>query len=356
MSWEDKVRRVVPYVAGEQPKERDIIKLNTNENPYPPSPQVLQAAKELETQMDRLRLYPDMNAAPLAEAIAQRYGASPEQVFVGVGSDDVLAMCFLTFFTGGGKLLFPDITYSFYPVWAQLFNIPYEEVPLDDQFRIRTEDYLNRGELAGIIFPNPNAPTSLAKPVAEIEQIAAGNPGCVVIIDEAYVDFAGESCLPLLAKYDNLLVVQTFSKSRTMAGLRIGYAIGSAKMIGYLKDVKFSFNSYTMNLPSIVLGTAQIRDDAYFLETCGRIVKTRTWFCGELSRLGFEYPEPSANFVFAKHPEKSGEALFKKLREKKIIVRRWSRPRIGEYLRITIGTDEQMRAVVKALEEILPGI
>lgn len=354
MSWEEKVRRVVPYVAGEQPKERDIIKLNTNENPYPPSPQVLQAARELEAQYDRLRLYPDMDAAPLADAIAERYGVSPEQVFVGVGSDDVLAMCFLTFFTSGGKLLFPDISYSFYPVWAQLFGIPYEEVPLDGDFRIRTEDYLGRGELAGIIFPNPNAPTSLFKPVSEIEQIAAGNPDCVVIVDEAYVDFAPESALPLLAKYDNLLVVQTFSKSRTMAGLRIGYAIGSPKMIGYLKDVKFSFNSYTMNYPSIVLGTAQIRDNTYFAETCDRIVKTREWFCGELRRLGFDFPEPSANFVFARHPGMSGEEIFKKLRERKILVRRWSRPRIGEYLRITIGTDEQMRAVVQALEQILP--
>ena len=354
MSWEENVRTVEPYVAGEQPKDPDIIKLNTNENPYPPSPAALEALKELEKELPSLRLYPDMDASALVNALADYYKVAPEQIFVGVGSDDVLALCFLTFFTGGKPLLFPDITYSFYEVWAELFRIPTEQIPLTEDFTIRTEDYLNRnGEIGGIIFPNPNAPTAVEKPLSEIERIVRDNPDCVVIVDEAYVDFGAKSALPLLKKYDNLLVVQTFSKSRTMAGLRIGFAVGNPRLIRYLKDVKFSFNSYTMNLPAIRLGTAQARDGAYFEQTCERIISTREHFCSQLKELGFEFPPSKANFVFARHPEMPGSELFRRLREEKIVVRHWDKPRIGDYLRITIGTDEQMERVTAALRRIL---
>lgn len=355
MSWEDKVRKTQPYVAGEQPKERDIIKLNTNECPYPPAPGVVAAAKEFEKREPDLRLYPDMNASALVDALAQYYKVDPDQIFVGVGSDDVLAMSFLTFFTNGGKVLFPDITYSFYPVWADLYRIPYEEVPLGDDFTIDENDYIPKeGEtFGGIIFPNPNAPTGVDEPLEKVERIVRANPECVVIVDEAYVDFGGVSALPLLKKYDNLLVVQTFSKSRAMAGQRIGFAIGNRKMIQYLKDVKFSFNSYTMNLSSIILGTAAVRDADYFHMTTGRIIATRERFEEKLREMGFTFPKSKANFVFARPPKMRGEDMFHALRKKNIVVRWWGKPRISEYMRITIGTDEQMDRVAEAMREIL---
>lgn len=355
MSWEDNVRRTQPYVAGEQPKEKNIIKLNTNECPYPPAPGVVAAAREFEKREPDLRLYPDMDATMLVEALADFYKVDPEQIFVGVGSDDVLAMSFLTFFTNGKKVLFPNITYSFYPVWAQLYRIPYEEIPLREDFTIDEEDYIPQGgeEFGGIIFPNPNAPTGIEEPQEKIEKIVKANPGCVVIIDEAYVDFGAASALPLLKKYDNLLVVQTFSKSRAMAGERIGFAIGGKKIIRYLKDVKFSFNSYTMNLPSIILGTAAVRDADYFHITTGKIAATRERFEKELSDMGFSFPESKANFVFARPPKGSGEEMFRALRKKNIIVRWWDKPLIRDYMRITIGTDEQMDAVVRAMRELV---
>ena len=354
MSWEEKVRKVEPYVAGEQPKDPNIIKLNTNENPYPPSPKVFEAMDALKAQTEKLRLYPDMDASALVNELAKGYHVDPEQVFVGVGSDDVLSLCFLTFFSNGKPILFPDITYSFYDVWAELYRISYEMKPLSEEFTIRSEDYTGRnGEIGGIIFPNPNAPTAVEMPQEEIEQIIKENPDCVVIVDEAYVDFGAKSTLPLLEKYDNLLVVQTFSKSRTMAGLRIGFAIGNRKLIRYLKDVKFSFNSYTMNLPSIMLGTAQAEDWEYFSGTCEKIIATRERFCAALSEMGFVFPPSKANFVFVKHPAISGDELFAKLRARGIVVRHWNKPRIREYLRITIGTDAQMDEVIRALREII---
>ncbi|MEE1052297.1 MAG: histidinol-phosphate transaminase, partial [Lachnospiraceae bacterium] len=258
MSWEDKVRKVEPYVAGEQPKDKGVIKLNTNECPYPPAPGVMIAAQVLRDSYSDLRLYPDMDATMLVNALAEYYQVDSDQIFVGVGSDDVLALCFLTFFTNGSPILFPDITYSFYDVWADLYGISYENPALQEDFSIRAEDYLpgvTGKENGGVIIANPNAPTGLEMAPDQIERIVAGNPDSVVIIDEAYVDFGGQTALPLLEKYDNLLVVQTFSKSRAMAGERIGFAIGNKKIISSLKDVKFSFNSYTMNLPSIVMGT-----------------------------------------------------------------------------------------------------
>ena len=239
-SWESNIRRVEPYVPGEQPKEKNIIKLNTNENPYPPSPAVKKILEEYDT--DKMRLYPDPDSSVLVEALAQRYGVGPEQVFVGVGSDDVLSMAFLTFFNSDKPVIFPDITYSFYDVWAEVYRIPYKRIPLDEQFFINADDYIC--DNGGVIFPNPNAPTGVQESLEMIEKVIKGNPASVVIIDEAYIDFGGESCLPLIEKYENLLVVQTFSKSRSMAGMRIGFAMGNKKLIKYMNDVKFSVNSY----------------------------------------------------------------------------------------------------------------
>ncbi|MDE7274562.1 MAG: aminotransferase class I/II-fold pyridoxal phosphate-dependent enzyme, partial [Lachnospiraceae bacterium] len=271
MNWEDNVRKVVPYVAGEQPKNQDVIKLNTNENPYPPAPGVAAAIQGFDC--DILRKYPDPDVSVLVDALAKRHGLDREQMFVGVGSDDVLAMSFLTFFHSDKPILFPDITYSFYDVWADLFRIPYQVQPLDDDFCIRKEDYCK--ENGGIVIANPNAPTGVTAKRSAYEEIIRANPGSVVVIDEAYVDFGGESCVPLIEQYDNLLVVQTFSKSRSMAGMRIGYAMGSKKLIKYLNDVKFSFNSYTMDSVAIAAGVASVEDEAYFRETVAKIVATR---------------------------------------------------------------------------------
>ena len=361
MSWEENVRRVSPYVAGEQPKDPKIIKLNTNECPYPPAPGVAAAAEKLSEDYAAMRLYPDMDATPLVQALASRYHVDPEQVFVGVGSDDVLSMAFLTFFTSGKKILFPDITYSFYDVWADLYRIPYMMVPLREDFSIDpgqyipgSENFAGKGEeIGGIIFPNPNAPTGVELPQESIERIVCANPDKVVIVDEAYVDFGAVSALPLTEKYDNLLVVQTFSKSRAMAGARIGFAIGNRKLISYLKDVKFSFNSYTMNLQTIRMGTAAVEDEEYFQSLTGRIIATREKFKKSIAEMGFEFPDSKTNFVFAKHPQYRGQELFDQLRERKICVRHWNKPRIGEYLRITIGTEEEMEAVTRALKEIV---
>ena len=280
-AWEDNVRKAIPYTPGEQPKEKNIVKLNTNENPYPPSPKVLAAVAAVDGE--GYRKYPAPDAAVLVSAIANNYGVDPENVFVGVGSDDVLAMSFLTFFNSDKKLLFPDVTYSFYDVWAELFGIEYETVLLDEDFCIRPEDYLR--ENGGIIFPNPNAPTGVAMSVSHIETIVKNNPSSVVIVDEAYVDFGCESALPLTKKYDNVLVVQTFSKSRSMAGARIGFALGDAKLIKYLNDVKFSFNSYTMSSTALAAGVAAVSDREYFEDTVSRIVATRESCKEELTRL-----------------------------------------------------------------------
>jgi histidinol-phosphate aminotransferase len=349
MSWESNVRKVVPYVAGEQPKRKDIIKLNTNECPYPPSPAV--AAKLRELQYEDFRLYPDMHAQKLTDALAEYYQVNPEQIFVGVGSDDVLAMAFLTFFHSEKPILFPDITYSFYDVWAELFQIPYKTCALTEDFRIRKEDYM--GNNGGIIFPNPNAPTGVLESVDMIEEILCANRDVVVIIDEAYVDFGGESVLPLIDKYDNLLVVQTFSKSRAMAGMRIGYAFGSRKLIGYLKDVKFSFNSYTMNLPAIEAGTEAVKDDAYFKETVNRIIRTRERTKEELGALGFTFTDSKSNFLFASHKSVPAAELFAALKEQGIYVRYWNKKRIDNHLRITVGTEEQMDRLIAFLKNYL---
>lgn len=345
MSWEENVRRVEPYVAGEQPRQKDVIKLNTNECPYPPAPGVQRAMQRFDCA--RLRLYPDMNAEKLVNALSERYLIRPEQIFVGVGSDDVLAMSFMTFFHGEKPILFPDITYSFYDVWAEVFRIPYRTCALDADFRIQKEDYL--AENGGIVIPNPNAPTGVLEDTAMLEEIVAANPGSVVIIDEAYVDFGGKSMLPLIEKYDNLMVVQTFSKSRAMAGMRVGYAMANEKLINYLKDVKFSFNSYTMNMPAIEMGAEAVKDEAYFQEIVGKIIKTREWTKEQLGALGFTFEDSMSNFIFATHRSVPARELFEALKANHIYVRYWNKPRIDNYLRITIGTDEQMEKLVTFL-------
>ncbi len=349
MKWEDNVRKVVPYVAGEQPQRKDIIKLNTNECPYPPAPAVAKMAAMMDT--NAFRLYPDQNTTSIVNALAEYYKVDPRQVFVGVGSDDVLCLCFLTFFNSEKPIIFPDVTYSFYDVWADLYRIPYKTVPLLDDWSIDVEGM--KQENGGVIFPNPNAPTGLFTPVSSVEEIVAANPDVIVIVDEAYIDFGGESVLPLIDKYDNLLVVQTFSKSRAMAGMRIGFCIGNEKLIKYLNDVKFSFNSYTMNMPAQVLGALAVRDDAYFREITGKIIKTREETKKELSRLGFTFPDSMANFIFATHERVPAKDIYNYLRSHNIFVRYWDKDRINNSLRITIGTDEQMRMLIAALEVYL---
>lgn len=349
MSWENNVRRVVPYVPGEQPNLENMIKLNTNENPYPPSKGVQEAMKNLKLQ--DFKLYPDSEAGSLVHTLAQYYGLKDEQVFVGVGSDDVLAIAFQTFFNSDKPLLFPQITYSFYDVWADLYKIPYEAIPLKEDFHIDPADY--KRENGGIIFPNPNAPTGLLESLDMVEEVVRSNPDVVVIVDEAYIDFGGKSALALIDKYENLLVVQTFSKSRSMAGMRIGYAMGSPKLIKYLNDVKFSTNSYTMNYPSLLLGVEAVKDDAYFKETTAKIIATRERVKSELSALGFEFPDSMSNFVFARHPKVSGVEIYEALREKNIFVRHFNNPLITEYNRITIGTDEEMDVLLACVKEYL---
>lgn len=349
MKWEENIRKVVPYVAGEQPNRKNMIKLNTNECPYPPAPGVEKLISEID--YSALRLYPDANTTPLVNALAEYYGVKPGQVFVGVGSDDVLAMAFLTFFNSGKPILFPDVTYSFYDVWADLYHIPYRTCPLDENWRINPKDYSQPN--GGVIFPNPNAPTGVLEGLDTVEEILQANQDVIVIVDEAYIDFGGISAMSLLEKYDNLLVVQTFSKSRSMAGLRIGFCIGSEKLIGYLSDVKFSFNSYTMNLPAQTLGAEAVRDEAYFREITAKIVNTRERVKKELKELGFTFPDSRTNFIFASHKRVPAEQIFKALREADIFVRFWNKPRISNYLRITIGTDEQMDRLIAFLKDYL---
>ena len=348
-TWEENVRKVIPYTPGEQPNQPDMIKLNTNENPYPPAPGVEKALKEMD--MDAMRLYPDPAAYDLVHAIAQMYSLKDEQVFVGVGSDDVLAMSFLTFFNSEKPVLFPDITYSFYDVWADLFKIPYERPALDENFHIKKEDYFR--ENGGVIFPNPNAPTGVEMQLEDVEEIIRHNQDVIVIVDEAYVDFGGKSALPLIEKYDNLLVVQTFSKSRSLAGLRIGFACGNEKLIKYLNDVKYSFNSYTMDRTALAAGVAAVKDQAYFQETCNKIIETREWTKKELKALGFSFQDSMSNFIFAAHETCPAEKIFEALREKHIYVRYFPKGRTNNFLRITIGTQEEMQTFINVLKDYL---
>lgn len=347
--WEKNIRKVSPYVPGEQPQGNDIIKLNTNENPYPPSPGVYQAHREME--IDKFALYPDTSAHELVSGLESYYGLCPGQVFVGVGSDDVLSMAFQTFFNSEKPILFPDITYSFYPVWADMYRIPYQCPSLDENFRIRVEDYGR--ENGGIVIANPNAPTSLAATRDQLEEILKMNQDVIVIIDEAYIDFGGETALPLLNKYENLLVVRTFSKSRALAGMRIGFAMGSKRLIQAMTDVKESVNSYTMTRESIYVGAASLKDEEYFQQMLTKVITERTRTKTELEKRGFEVLDSKTNFLFAKHPKTSGSYLFEQLREKRIFVRHFGGDRVKDYLRITVGTKEQMDKLLAALDDIM---
>ncbi len=349
MSWESNVRKVVPYVPGEQPNKDNMVKLNTNECPYPPAPGVESALREMDS--DAFRLYPDPGANVLLNELSEYYGVDKDQIFVGVGSDDVLAMAFLTFFNSGKPILFPDVTYSFYDVWAELYKIPYKTCALDESWHIKPEDF--RQENGGVIFPNPNAPTGLMESMETVEEIIKANPDVIVIVDEAYVDFGGVSALPLVDKYENLLVVQTFSKSRAMAGMRIGFAFGSKKLIKYLNDAKFSFNSYTMNRPSLILGVESLKDKEYFETTVQKIIATRERVKVQLAELGFSFPDSKANFIFASHKYIPAKEIFEALKEQDIYVRYWNKERINNSLRISIGTDQEMDKLIDFLSKYI---
>ncbi|MBQ1548296.1 MAG: histidinol-phosphate transaminase [Lachnospiraceae bacterium] len=349
MSYENNVRKVTPYTPGEQPSGENIIKLNTNENPYPPSPRVKEAL--LNFDPEKLKLYPDPAISSLKKALSERYDVPVESVFCGVGSDDVLAMSFMTFFNGEKPVLFPDITYSFYDVWAEVFRIPYKTMPLREDFTIDPSDYMK--ENGGIVIPNPNAPTGVTEGVKLYEDIIKANPDSVVIIDEAYVDFGAETVLPLINEYDNLLVVRTFSKSASMAGSRIGYAFGNPKLIKYLEDVKYSFNSYTIDRITEITAVAELSDPEWMEKNIKKVIETRERSKTELKKLGFTFGDSLANFVFVKHSDVSAKKIYEELKSRGIYVRYFNKPRIDDYLRITIGTDEEMEKLFVALASLL---
>jgi len=346
--WSPVVRTLSPYAPGEQPKQDGIVKLNTNENPYPPSPRVLAA---IASATDRLRLYPDPRASALRETIAAHYGVAPEEVFVGNGSDEVLAHTFQALLKHDAPLLFPDVTYSFYPVYCGLYGIRYEEVPLDAAMRVQIADY--RRPCSTILLPNPNAPTGIGLPREAIEALVAERPDQLVVIDEAYVDFGAESAVPLVARHDNLLIVQTLSKSRALAGLRVGFAVGQRPLIEALERVKDSFNSYPLDCLAIAGAIAAIKDDAWFQETRQRIMANRQSLVSALSELGFEVLPSMANFVFARHRSHSGADLAARLRQRGVLVRHFQKRRIEDFLRITVGTEEQCSRVIALLRGLI---
>lgn len=347
--WSPFVNNLVPYVPGEQPKVTQLVKLNTNENPYGPSPKAL-AAMQAEIG-DNLRLYPDPNCDQLKQAIAEYYQVPVSQVFVGNGSDEVLAHAFNAFFRQGKPLLFPDISYSFYPVYCGLYGIEPKPVALDEEFQINPEDY--RQDNGGIIFPNPNAPTGCLLPLTAVEQILQANPQSVVLVDEAYIDFGGESAVSLVAQYPNLLVCQTLSKSRSLAGLRVGLAIGQPELIEGLERIKNSFNSYPLDRAAIAGAAAAFADVEYFQQTCNKVIESREQVTEALLGLGFEVLPSAANFVFARHSSQDAAALAQGLREQNIIVRYFNQPRIDQFLRISIGTDAENAVLINGLKQLL---
>ena len=349
--WSPLAHALSPYVPGEQPRIPNLVKLNTNESPFGPSPQALAAMREAAN--DTLRLYPDPEATELRAELAELHGVAPDQVFIGNGSDEVLAHAFAGLLNQSKPLLYPDVTYSFYPVWAQLFGIRAETVPLDDGMRVRIEDY--RRDAGAIVIANPNAPTGIALPRAEIERLLAEHDDIPVVIDEAYVDFGGESAVPLIAEHPHLLVVQTLSKSRALAGLRVGYALGDAGLVEALTRVKDSFNSYPLGRIAQAGAAASVRDDAYFRESCARVIANRATMTRALEGLGFEVLPSSANFVFARHPGRDGTALAAGLRTRAVLVRHFNKPRIADWLRITVGTEAEIHRLVEAATEILKG-
>ncbi len=347
--WSRLTHDLKPYVPGEQPRIEDLVKLNTNESPFGPSPRALEAVRA--EAADTLRLYPDPQASALRTALAAYHEVHPEQVFVGNGSDEVLAHAFAALLKHDAPLLFPDITYSFYPVYCRLFGIAYQTVQLDRDMQIRIEGY--RRPAGAIIIPNPNAPTGVALPRSEIAALLQDHPDAPVVIDEAYVDFGAETAIPLIASHKNLLVVQTMSKSRALAGLRVGYAIGDADLIEALTRVKDSFNSYPLGRPALAGAIASLEDESYFQQSRTRVIEGRERLTRGLGRLGFEVLPSSANFVFTRHPAREGAALASALRERAVIVRHFAAPRISDYLRITVGTDVQIERLLSALAEIL---
>ncbi|EXB84752.1 histidinol-phosphate transaminase [Acinetobacter baumannii] len=348
--WSPEVRELEPYVPGEQPKIQNLLKLNTNENPYPPSPKVVEAVQEvLHEQADVLRLYPDPDATVLKQAIAKQQNIDVSQVFVGNGSDEVLAHIFKAFFLQDEPILYPDITYSFYPVYSQFFGTKTKEIPLNENFEIDVRDYTQPN--GGVIITNPNAPTSIALSLAEIEQVLQANPDRVVVIDEAYVDFGAESAVSLINRYENLVVCQTTSKSRSLAGLRVGFAIAQSHLIAALEAVKNSFNSYPIDRFAIAAAVASFEDQAYFEEQCQKVISSREKLVRDLTELGFNVLPSKANFIFATHSQHDAGQLAQKLREQGIIVRYFNKPRINQFLRITVGTDEQNARLVQTLKQ-----
>lgn len=343
--WSRRAACITPYTAGEQPKISNLIKLNTNENPYPPSPDVTRAIRGFDSAL--LRLYPDPNSDGLRQALASADGVSMDNVFVGNGSDEILAICFQSFFDG--NLVFPDVTYSFYPVWAALYGIGYSQIPLNPDFTIPVEQFQGR---TNVIFPNPNAPTSLSLTLDAVEQIVKTASG-VVIVDEAYIAYGGATAAPLLAKYDNLVIVRTFSKSHSLAGLRVGYALAHADLIAAMQCIKDSFNSYPLDQLAQSAAAAAIRDSSYTDDILRRIISTRSRITAELEAMGFQVCPSSSNFLFCSHSRVSASEILAELRACGIIVRHFNQPRIDNWLRITIGTDQQMDRLLAVLKDIL---
>ena len=350
--WSPEVRELEPYTPGEQPKIQNLLKLNTNENPYPPSPKVVEAVQAvLEHQADALRLYPDPEATPLKQAIATQQNVSIDQVFVGNGSDEVLAHIFKAFFVQAEPILYPDISYSFYPVYSQFFNLETKQIPLNDDFEIEIEDYKQAN--GGIIIANPNAPTGVALSLVQIEELLKANPDRVVVIDEAYVDFGAESAVSLVNRYDNLVVCQTTSKSRSLAGLRVGFAIAQSHLIAALEAVKNSFNSYPIDRFALAAAVASFEDQEYFEAQCQKVISSRELLVKQLQDIGFKVLPSQANFIFATHAEYQASKLAQQLREQGVIVRYFNKPRIDQFLRITIGTDQQNQRLVDTLKNIM---
>ena len=345
-NWEKNLRKITPYVPGEQPKNSNIIKLNANENPYPPSPEVINALKNFDAE--HLRMYPNSSSLKLKSAIAKHFKLKESEIFVGNGSDEVIALAFMACFHSSKPILFPDITYSFYPVWCSLFDIDYQTIPLDKDFCVNIADY-NRG----IILPNPNAPTGMGLYKNDMEALFEQNKNSIIIIDEAYVDFGAYSCIELLHKYDNVIVIQTFSKSRSLAGMRIGMAMGNEKIIQTLEAVKNSYNSYTMDSIAIEVGTASIADENYLKQTCQKIIATRQRTTKALKNMGFHVFPSQSNFLFVTHNTIPAIEIFEKLKSDNILIRYFNLPRINNHLRITIGTDEQMDILLQHISNIV---
>lgn len=347
--WTKNLRDVEPYVPGEQSKNKNIVKLNANENPYPPSPMVKKALESF--NLSELKKYPNANATELKQALADYYNVGIENVFVGNGSDDVIAIAFQSFFNSDKPIVYPDLTYSFYSVWCRLFDIPYKTYPVDDNFRINVEDY--REANGGVVIPNPNAPTSIGEGLDFVEKLMEYNRDSIVIIDEAYVDFGGVSSIELTKKYENLLVTGTFSKSRSLAGLRLGFAIGSKRLISVMEAVKNCYNSYTVDSLAITMGSASIKDDEYFKDCCKKIINTRERVANEMRGLGFTVADSSTNFLFATRDDLSMKELFEYLKSKNVFIRYFNLPRIDNHVRISIGTDDEMDIFLSRLKEYL---